>query len=75
MYEGNTSSSDKVHENVEEMYENILGQVKRLLAQDQNYQQQPENVADRKHTDLSHSRKTILSLPQTWTECCPPLFI
>jgi len=34
MYEGNTSMSDKGQENVEELYENILGQVKRLLAQD-----------------------------------------
>ena len=39
MYEGNTSYSDKGQEGVEEMYENILGQVKRLLAQDQSYQQ------------------------------------
>jgi len=39
MYEGNTSASDKGQEDVEEIYENILGQVKRLLAQDENHQQ------------------------------------
>ena len=37
MYEGN--SSNQGQENVEEMYENILGQVKRLLAQDQDIEQ------------------------------------
>jgi len=49
MYEGNTSASDKEQEDVEEMYENILGQVKRLLAQDESNQ---EDVAADRQEDM-----------------------
>jgi len=42
MYEGGSINQEQGQEDVEMMYENILGQVKRLLAQDQGLQHQSE---------------------------------
>ena len=74
MYEDSTSYSDKGQKDVEELYENILGQVKRLLAQDESYQQDvaggqedmPPVATTRQHNILPVLRQdTTPPLPST----------
>jgi len=78
MYLGNTR--EKEQENVEMMYENILGQVQRLLAQDkEQFQQEGSNgvVSDETEGQEQHQHlpacENILPVAQQRQEYAPPI--